>query len=757
MKKLSYFLLGAAGLMLASCSQDDLLSSAGDGNFEIIINLPDDIATRSTFGEGTAPKQLQYAVFEKTAEGQYNYVLANWKDIGTDLTTSLRLNLLSGKSYRLALFAQSDNYSLTEPAYTFNENTQIISVDYSKMNSIGNATDSYDCFFANVDLLPISATYTVNMQRPMAQLNWGTSDLDANQQIINAYGNDGRALNSTFTIKNVPTSFNMLTGETGTETTTVTLPALGVPNIQFYNVDAEPQTFPVNPDVYKYMALQYILVPSTSATYDVQLAVTGNAGTPTKNINISGLPLQANYRTNIYGELLTNESDINIQITPDFGGSNNQAIPWDGKTVTIPDITGETVTISQPSDLAGLAAIVNGTNDQTANTLAGKTIVLENDFDLGGNSIMIGNTTRSSSNTNGNKFQGTIDGGGHTISNLTINYSGNSNDCVGFISNLDGQASLENLNFTNVNINGGNAEQAGIVGIVSGGAKVSNVTVKGGKISSAEAAGGIVGRMIKSGTISGCNNEGTEVSSSKWNVGGIVGAAYYTQDAETLMTITECNNSGTINGQYGVGGIAGLSAANISNCNNTGNVTGTQSSVGGIVGEQKAAGSIKGCTNSGNISAQNVNTDTNYGAAGIVGWVRYATPSESAAYPYQNPIEVSGCTNNGKNISGVTGVGGIVGMWFAAGVCKDNHNYAETITATSNFAAGIVGGSQWIVDSYPSAILNGTLSVTGNTSTTTDSSIKAAGSYATIVYINNSQKTTASGNSPENYNLPKAN
>lgn len=102
--------------------------------------------------------------------------------------------------------------------------------------------------------------------------------------------------------------------------------------------------------------------------------------------------------------------------------------------------------------------------------------------------------------------------------------------------------------------------------------------------------------MLKDGTVINCTNR-AEISGTGANVGGIVGAAYYTAEGRE-MRIENCVNTGIVTGtQGGVGGIVGLSSAVVDGCTNTAPVTGSGTSVGGIVGEQREYGCVTGCTN----------------------------------------------------------------------------------------------------------------------------------------------------------------
>ena len=359
---------------------------------------------------------------------------------------------------------------------------------------------------------------------------------------------------------------------------------------------------------------------------------------------------------------------------------------------------------------------------------------------MGGNSLSLGSATRSGGATSSaNAFRGTFNGNGHVISNITIQGTSNASDAVGVIPNLDCAGKLQNVTFENIYINAPNNEQAGVVGLVTNGATISNVAVGTGKIVSKEAAGGIAGRILKSGTIENCANAAT-INASAYNAGGIVGAAYYTQTG-TTMVVSGCTNNGTITSGTSVGGIVGLSCAEVSGCRNNGKVSGTASSVGGVVGEQNTAGFVKDCVNTANVQITNF-ASTAYGTGGIVGWVRYNDLGTS--YERQNSIEVSGCTNY-ASVSGNTGVGGIVGTWYMCGNCEGNFNYAPSLVAANTFVAGIVGDSQWTGVQPTGFTPNDLLTVNNNKTSTTLEQMK--GGLATLyVYINNNAKTTESGN-----------
>lgn len=739
MKKLNYLLLGAAALAMASCSQEELTSPASDGNLSVTVTLPDGALATRSFGDGFTANNLHYAVYD--ANNNYALVDDGFTNFPADqLETTVKFNLANGKSYYIAFFAQSAE-SQQNGAYTFNAADHMVYADYSKMNSNYNQ-DLYDCFFQvyTTGVIGVdSQDATITLYRPVCQVNWGTDDLDAKVVTdAGAYGTGAKYLVSQVTTK-AYTNFDMLAmndndevvGDVEGATSDVTLAYLPRP--------ASGETFPV--EDYEYVSMQYLLAPKASTLYDLTLTVSNqdnpDVATPTtQEVKVNSAPVQANYRTNIYGSLLTDELNYKVVKDPNWNEPDYDIIlNWDG-TSTTPTIVGNTVYVQKASDLKGLADMVNG-----GETLKGYTVELSSDFNMSGYDFPgIGSATRSSGNATGNVFQGVFDGNGHTISNLAISYDGNEGDTsVGFIPNLDGSdAALKNVNFSSVNIQGGVAEQAGVVGIVTNGATISNVTVTG-HVSSKEAGAGIAGRILKSGTITSCVNN-ANVTVTDYNAGGIVGAAYYTQTG-TTMQVSGCTNNGTITSVTSVGGIAGLSCAEVSGCTNNGKVNGGASSVGGVVGEQNTAGFVKDCVNTADVQITDF-ASTAYGTGGVVGWVRYNALGTS--YERQNSIEVTGCTNYGS-VSGNTGVGGIVGTWYMCGNCSGNFNYAPSLVAANTFVAGIVGDSQWTGVQPTGFTPNDLLTVNNNKTSTTLEQMK--GGLATLyVYINNNAKTTESGN-----------
>lgn len=156
-------------------------------------------------------------------------------------------------------------------------------------------------------------------------------------------------------------------------------------------------------------------------------------------------------------------------------------------------------------------------------------------------------------------FDGTFDGNGKAIKNLTI--TDNAGDCVGLFRILGEYGMIKDLTIDNLTLSGGNSSSnniGGLVGVLNGGA-ISNCILKNSTISCktnslSPTVGGLVGGL-SSGSITDCTvqactvkavTQDTSNSGPVAQAGGIVGNAYG-------GTITGCQVKGatTVTADYG--------------------------------------------------------------------------------------------------------------------------------------------------------------------------------------------------------------
>ncbi|MDL2288347.1 S-layer homology domain-containing protein [Oscillospiraceae bacterium OttesenSCG-928-F05] len=319
---------------------------------------------------------------------------------------------------------------------------------------------------------------------------------------------------------------------------------------------------------------------------------------------------------------------------------------WDGTSIDTTwygDGTANDFTISTEAELAGLAALVNGTApDGSGGTLAavdfaGDTITLDADLDLGGKDwTPIGTGTKT--------FRGSFDGDRHTISDLAIGTAGSPSALshVGLFGIIGTSAAIKNLSVAGAVYGGDSARVGGLVGDILSGSSIINchsaVAATGGKD---YYVGGLVG--ISYGSITSCSATGAAAGDALAKVGGLVGRL------ETGSTVTNCYATGAAaGGDYAfVGGLVGNvgSNSNITNCYATGDaVGGAWAKVGGLAGA--SGGTVVNSYATGDATG-GANGSTNVG--GLVGYIF----SGSATNCYATGAVTGG---DGAYIGGLVGV-----------------------------------------------------------------------------------------------------
>lgn len=558
MKKLSFILLAAGALTLASCSNEDFDSPRviGDGNYAVTVSLPKSyIASRAVekFGTGTVADQLNIAVYDAATNSLIQEAVATF-DQGS-LETTVYFNLTNGKQYNIAFFAQSkesmnsaDEGEESNAVYTFDADAGTVTVNYENMTSANNLADAYDCFYKLYPTEVISNTtnaVSVELTRPVGQVNWGTDDLTYNdedgesQSMVAAhdelYGTNGQYIQTNLTVTNPYTQLNLKTGEVSGNDESVTIETMAAPYTVDFPMENADETL-----VYTYVAMTYLLAPSENSTnYDLNLVInndgntTANASPVNNLVEVSAVPVQANYQTNIYGNLLSDNVQVNV----------SKNIEWNEPSFDLPQGNmvapglykdGNTYTIMSPAGLENYAKIANAATQQG---MSAYTVVLGADLN------MTGVTHTPFSNAGA-----TFDGQGHTVSNLTVNVVNKSSNnqalSAGFMSSAIG--TVQNINFVNCNISG--SYKAGVLagdGLV---AKIENVN------------------------ITNCN-----VLSTPWN--------------KPNTGLDDGNNVGAV-----VGYLSAEPTAYVKNCTVTGCAIVGFRKVGGIVGFVNGSGTISGCT-----------------------------------------------------------------------------------------------------------------------------------------------------------------
>ena len=218
------------------------------------------------------------------------------------------------------------------------------------------------------------------------------------------------------------------------------------------------------------------------------------------------------------------------------------------------------------------------------------------------NIIPFGNT--------GNKFTGTFDGCGYTLSGINISYDKNN---VAFFGELTSTGVIKNTVFDNFTVNG-KTYVAVITGYNNG--TIYNCDVVNSRITGYSNVGAVTGYnygdityvntdSVVTGTLSvggitgvneagnlrSCFNTGNVIGvensgTKSYEVGGVCG--------KNFALLSYCGNSGAVSGCDAVGGVAGSNYGDLLSLYNGGNVTATEA-FGGITGQQESESEAVRC------------------------------------------------------------------------------------------------------------------------------------------------------------------
>ena len=282
----------------------------------------------------------------------------------------------------------------------------------------------------------------------------------------------------------------------------------------------------------------YVLVGADQTTHDIVIEHKNTNTSEGDSKHVGSVPLRRNYRTNIYGKLLTSMVDVNVTIEPNFEKPDYNQTLWDGTSDTSwYNDTDTEFTLTNPQQLAGLAELVDGGND-----FAGKTIKLDVDVILSEE-----NWDPIGDNRTDNAFKGVFDGQDHTIQGAHITGDHCFNGAVygskegwGLFSLVDG-ATIKNLKVDGATF----GSYTVITGTIAGYA--NNTTFENIKITNTKIAGynwctgGVVGWAEGECTFKDVNLDETVAVGTLWdshgqNAGGIAGGV----KADAKITIEDC-------------------------------------------------------------------------------------------------------------------------------------------------------------------------------------------------------------------------
>ncbi len=302
--------MATALTMFTACSSEDApqAKQGGEATVTFSVQLPGELNSR--YGEGAEAQTLKVAVYDAADANATKTALNVFKAAAGDaiegnvlttsmnnsLTKNIQLQLASGKTYTVVCWADAGGTT-----YTFNPATQSITANYS---GVMNNDEKLDAFYgAQSFTVTGDGTETVQLRRPFAQLNIGAQDFAAAEAA-------GYTVSKTEVKVTVPNALNLVEGTTsGSEDVTFASNDIPAETIAFPSTAAADA---------RYLSMTYLLAGADKGIVDVDFSI---AGSNDISRSFSSVPVQRNYRTNIYGNLLTNTVDFTVEIVPAFEGT----------------------------------------------------------------------------------------------------------------------------------------------------------------------------------------------------------------------------------------------------------------------------------------------------------------------------------------------------------------------------------------------------------------------------------------------------
>lgn len=393
MKQTKYILAAALAVLALGCNREQVAVDGTPDGEEVAVTFAAELPGTITkaIGDGLTAKNLSVAVYDDASNAAGTHIVALDKTAVFDaLHTTVEYSLVKGKTYHFIFWAQAEG-----APYTFNPETKKVAIDYT-----GAANDeSRDAFYA-VKTLKVTgpATEPVQLHRPFAQVNFGTSDSAA------ATDAGVTPTASLFTATDAASSFDVFAGE-GTDPVRISFTEATLPAERLTLKDGTS---------YTYLAMNYFIpAGKLNETHVSNLSATFKGASDDVVISVPSAKVQANYRTNIVGNLLTDQVVFNVEIVPAFE---------DETTIDIENITtaADLRTALANGHSAKLAADI--TIDETISVPAGKDVIL----DLNGHEI--NNTEDLWNETTGDWSLVSVRGGSLTIKGDGI-LKAKENDC----------------------------------------------------------------------------------------------------------------------------------------------------------------------------------------------------------------------------------------------------------------------------------------------------------------------------------------
>lgn len=311
MKKIFAFAAAAAMILgVGACQKEGPIGGRGEECVtSFTVQLPQAGQTK-TVSEAENVDVVYYEIWDK----DFANILGNGYESIYNGRLEKEFVLVKNQTYNFIFWAQKKSVKDGfQSPYSW-ENLKNVNVNYDLFTE--NNKDCYDAFYAVAENVVVDGTTKyVYLTRPFAQLNFGASRMDTSMGSFTIDSN-------TVTVKQVATVFDTRAGmasSTNSKLVDVTFVAEDGGLVQDERTDHKDLM--VGTTNYYWVSMNYLLVPAEKeANVLVDATFETSLGTVAHSIN--SVPVQKNYRTNIVGDIFTNDSKFIIEIVPGFKDSD---------------------------------------------------------------------------------------------------------------------------------------------------------------------------------------------------------------------------------------------------------------------------------------------------------------------------------------------------------------------------------------------------------------------------------------------------
>lgn len=296
MKKLTTIIAAMAAVLLTgACNKAEVEHEGSAVTLDYTVSLAE--AATKAIGDGTTVNALTYAIYDGNT-----YVAGATINRNADNSFSFAPSFYYGKTYNVVMFAYNKD------AYTVDKTLWSIT---KKIGVVGETTDAFthsedvmidhngDLYINGSKSDDQASNHSVTLTRSVAQLVVATAVYD---EMAQAGASKIQVELST------PNSYNAVTSTPATAVTA-----------NYTSTVANLGTIDISSKSYAVVSCNYLFPTDTpDVTIKVIKVNPDNTDTVIREITLGNVPLRANKKTQIYGNLVKGEITFNVSINNDF-------------------------------------------------------------------------------------------------------------------------------------------------------------------------------------------------------------------------------------------------------------------------------------------------------------------------------------------------------------------------------------------------------------------------------------------------------